>query len=65
MVRKMKNGVPRARFYADQIGFDRDGLLRSVKAVRINSLTIRRRLSYKWIPSSTEDHDADDEDPYN
>ena len=63
-MRETKNVIART-VSVGQLRADPAERLRSVHALRINSLTIRGRPGYKCVSSSTEDHDADDEDPDN
>jgi hypothetical protein len=62
MAREMKSDRFRARICLSLLACASENRL-TVDAAGTNPLTIRRRLSYKLISSSTEDHDADDEDP--
>lgn len=63
-MRETKNVIGRAMSLAHQRA-DRVERLRTNRPTQINLLTIRCRAGYKCISSSTEDHDADDEDPDN
>jgi hypothetical protein len=54
----MKPSVITAKLHSKQVG-----PVAIVPAARINLLTRRRAAGYKRMSSSTEDQDADDEDP--